>query len=77
MDIQSLAIEFFGSLFGYSDEVAPLDHIPFPIPIISQQQRDMLDVLPLEEEVKEVVFCIDKDSAIGSDGYSALFYQTC
>lgn len=37
----------------------------------------MLTVVPDLEEVKQVVFSISAESALGPDGIGALFYQTC
>lgn len=37
----------------------------------------MLEACLSKEDVKAVVFEMDKDSAVGLDSFSALFYQTC
>ncbi|KAL0285690.1 UNVERIFIED_CONTAM: hypothetical protein Sangu_2767500, partial [Sesamum angustifolium] len=33
--------------------------------------------LPTEEEIKETVFSIDRDSVAGPDGFTSAFYQAC
>ncbi|KAL2226499.1 UNVERIFIED_CONTAM: hypothetical protein Sindi_2008600 [Sesamum indicum] len=35
------------------------------------------DSLPTDEDIKDTVFSIDKDSVAGLDGFSSAFYQAC
>ncbi|KAL0295487.1 UNVERIFIED_CONTAM: hypothetical protein Scaly_3103000 [Sesamum calycinum] len=34
-------------------------------------------VISLQEEIKDIVFSIDKDSVVGLDGFSSVFFQKC
>lgn len=47
----------------------------FPIPTISEQESSILLVPITPEEVKTAVFSLPKDSAPGSDGFHAHFFQ--
>lgn len=76
-EIKSSNVEFFSSLFGFEAASRRLADTPFALPNISSQQWEVLELLPTEEEVKSVVFGMDKDSAAGSDGFSMVFYQNC
>ncbi|XP_027071839.1 uncharacterized protein [Coffea arabica] len=76
-EIKLSAVEFFSALFRFEAGVARLNDIPFFLHSISLQQRSRLELMPTEEEVSWVVFDMDKDNAVGSDGFLALFYQTC
>jgi len=45
--------------------------------VITGDQNEMLTRLPSKEEVKEVVFALNNDSASGPDELSGHFFQTC
>ncbi|XP_060198172.1 uncharacterized protein LOC132627088 [Lycium barbarum] len=51
-----------------------LDCIP---EIITAQNNDMLTRLPNEEEIKQAVFSMSKESSTGPDGYNGMFFQSC
>jgi len=51
-----------------------LDHIP---KMISEEQNEEMGRLPAEEEIKEVVFALNGDSASGPDFFSGQFFQSC
>ncbi|KAL0299938.1 UNVERIFIED_CONTAM: hypothetical protein Sangu_3147900 [Sesamum angustifolium] len=42
-----------------------------------QRKSLTASAIPTEEETKEIVFSIDKDSVAGPDGFSLAFYQAC
>jgi hypothetical protein len=43
--------------------------------LISEEVNTMLIMLPSHDEIKSVVFALNKDSAPGPDGFGAFFYQ--
>ncbi|KAH0698682.1 hypothetical protein KY284_012897 [Solanum tuberosum] len=51
-----------------------LENIPN---IISNQQNEDMERLPTKDEVKNVIFALNGDSASGPDGYSGQFFQSC
>ncbi|KAL0402149.1 UNVERIFIED_CONTAM: hypothetical protein Slati_4244800 [Sesamum latifolium] len=42
-----------------------------------QRRNNNLCLIPTEEDIKETVFSIDKESVAGPDGFSSAFYQAC
>ncbi|WRX22756.1 Reverse transcriptase domain - like 10 [Theobroma cacao] len=45
--------------------------------LISDMDNQALCAEPIMQEVKEAVYAIDKDSTVGLDEFSSLFYQQC
>lgn len=43
--------------------------------IVTENQKEDMDKTPTEEEVKEVVFSLNSESACGVDGLSGKFFQ--
>ncbi|WMV07615.1 hypothetical protein MTR67_001000 [Solanum verrucosum] len=71
------AVSVFKEQFMETNEptdYSMLDSIP---KMITEEQKEEMRALPFEEEVKEVVFALNGDSAIGLDGFSELFFQSC
>lgn len=74
-EIQTSAMDYFERILtrestGNCDRI--LDNIP---QLVTQSDNDLLNRAPDIEEIKEVVFSINKESAAGPNGYSSLFYQ--
>ncbi|XP_071940073.1 uncharacterized protein [Coffea arabica] len=72
--ISAEAVDYFTSLFFV--EPCPgswrtLEVIP---KIISREQNDELERLPSMEEIREVVFAMDGESAAGPDGFTGRFF---
>lgn len=44
--------------------------------LVGDNTNQMLTVLPTHEEIKSVVFNLNKDGAPGPDGFGAFFFQT-
>lgn len=44
--------------------------------MISTNTNSLLKMIPSQEEIKRAVFYLNKDSAPGSDGFGAIFYQS-
>ncbi|XP_071926081.1 uncharacterized protein [Coffea arabica] len=75
--IQQSAVEFFSALFASEHQRGHSPVMPFSIPQVSPADNDMLSALPDMADLKGVVFALDIDSAPGSDGFGAGFYQAC
>ncbi|KAK2443571.1 hypothetical protein QL285_014660 [Trifolium repens] len=76
-DVNAHIVNHFTSLFnsqhpdndnGLVEEVIPN--------LITDGINSMLTRLPSSEEIKNVVFSLNKDSAPGPDGFGAIFFQT-
>ncbi|XP_026378656.1 uncharacterized protein LOC113273103 [Papaver somniferum] len=44
---------------------------------VTEEDQQMLDVIPSTEEIKDIVFNIDPDSSPGPDGFFGCFYRAC
>lgn len=75
--IKSSAVSFFADLFGPGDACVPLGPIAAHFPVIDKLDNDSLVAMSSLQEVKDVVFQLDTQSAAGPDGFGALFYQCC
>ncbi|XP_071916243.1 uncharacterized protein [Coffea arabica] len=71
------AVNFFQRLLT-AEDVSDVDELLAYIPeIVSEDQNaDFLWEITLEE-LKGVVFNLDKDSALGADGYTGIFFRHC
>nr|XP_027098875.1 uncharacterized protein LOC113718155 [Coffea arabica] len=72
-DIGREAVSFFQGLFSDqsgTNNFHGLDVIP---KVVTERDNDELERFPSLEEVKEVVFSMDADSAAGPDGFSGKF----
>ncbi|KAL2527111.1 Uncharacterized protein Adt_12165 [Abeliophyllum distichum] len=76
-EIQNSAVNYFQNILSREpteDCSELLEAIPN---IITVEENRNLNTAPTIEELKDTVFSLDKDSAAGPDGLSALFYQFC
>ncbi|XP_042016222.1 uncharacterized protein LOC121764232 [Salvia splendens] len=76
-DIRKSTENFFKRLL--TEDVGPL--VDPDLDIISSLpphvDMDLLEKAPVAEEVRQIIFSMNVDSATGPDGYSALFFQSC
>ena len=72
-DIASEAISYFSDLFsGPSESASDMLHL---IPhMISGEDNGRLEAVPSMEKVHQVVRAMDRDSAVGPDGFTGKFY---
>ncbi|GAA0164582.1 hypothetical protein LIER_20178 [Lithospermum erythrorhizon] len=76
--IADSAIKYFQSAFTGGIEVENEDQLMDLIPnLVTTEQNEMLMANPSIQEVKDVVFQMDKNSAAGPDGFNGVFFQHC
>ena len=73
-DIKCSATAFFETLFSSDKDTDRHPVLPFCLPRVSLGNNEGLLALPSMEEVREVVFSISPDSALGPDGFGSGFY---
>ncbi|GAA0152032.1 hypothetical protein LIER_37405 [Lithospermum erythrorhizon] len=76
-DIKNSAVDYFQDIFTSNpvfpeDEDLAFDCIPS---LVTEQQNNFLLAPPSLQEVKSVVFGMDKHSAAGTDGFNGVFFQ--
>jgi len=75
--INNHIVNYFMNLFCTNpllkDQLLVEDVIPH---LVGEHINDMLTMLPSHEEIRKVVFNLNKDSAPGPDGFGAFFFQT-
>ncbi|XP_071909741.1 uncharacterized protein [Coffea arabica] len=76
-DIKGSAASFFEMLFSSERDIDRHPVLPFTLPSVSQGDNESLLALLSMDEVQEVVFSINSDSAPGPDGIGFGFYLAC
>lgn len=75
--IKDLAVSYFSSLLA---DLIPLSDEPFCIDMsvkVTHEMNMKLGSLLEMEEIKHVVFSINKEASPGPDGYTTHFFQNC
>ncbi|KAL2248287.1 UNVERIFIED_CONTAM: hypothetical protein Sindi_2681000 [Sesamum indicum] len=75
--IKDSAAHFFESLLSDIPTTALPHDFPFQFPQIHQDVLLNLYQPPSQDDIRDVVFSINKDSAAGPDGFSSAFFQSC
>ncbi|KAL0290874.1 UNVERIFIED_CONTAM: hypothetical protein Sradi_7040400 [Sesamum radiatum] len=75
--IRDSAASYFENLLSGQRAQPSTTDFPFQFSKISEAIGNNLCSIPSEEDIKETVFSIDKDSVAGPDGFSSPFYQAC
>lgn len=76
-NIAKEACRYFKNIFtGKSDRISEevLNCVPR---MVTNKQNQLLRQMPNMEELKQVVFSMNPNSALGSDGFGRKFYQSC
>ncbi|EOY00231.1 Uncharacterized protein TCM_010035 [Theobroma cacao] len=69
------SIDFFNNLMQPETSDLSIFNDPLILSVISMEDNNVLSVPPTFEEVREVVFGIEKNCLVGRDGFSSYFYQ--
>ena len=77
-DIQESLIKYFkDTLSGDSPIPGFAEALPIIPTLVTPDMNAQLESLPSLEEIKAVVFDLNKDAAAGPDGYTSHFYHVC
>lgn len=76
-DLRASAVKFFQGLLSSDIDQLEEPNLEIMASLPPDVNRDALECLPSEQEVKKVVFEINTDSASGPDGFSPISYQSC
>ncbi|KAL2240878.1 UNVERIFIED_CONTAM: hypothetical protein Sindi_0729000 [Sesamum indicum] len=75
--IKEFVVHFFESLLSDTPATSLPHDFSFQFPRIHQDILLNLCQPPSQDDIKEVVFCINKDSVAGPNGFSSAFFQAC
>ncbi|KAL0462971.1 UNVERIFIED_CONTAM: hypothetical protein Slati_0184700 [Sesamum latifolium] len=75
--IRESAASYFENLLSSNPAHTNIPDFPFQFSKLSEEVGHNICTIPSEEEIKDTVFSIDKDSVAGLDGFSLAFYQAC
>ncbi|KAL0402601.1 UNVERIFIED_CONTAM: hypothetical protein Slati_4290000 [Sesamum latifolium] len=75
--IRDSAARFFENLLSGNPNRYDNPDFPFQFSQLSEEAARNICSIPNMEEIKDIVFSIDKDSVAGPDGFSSAFYQAC
>lgn len=73
--IEALALDYFANLFTASAPSDREEAFRFTTEKVTEEMNAMLTREPSEEEIKDAVFAIHPEKAMGPDGMTSLFYQ--
>lgn len=76
-EIRKEVVNIFKEQFAESNEHASSEALGVIPKLLNDDDREQMERWPEEDEIKAVVFDLNKDSASGPDGYSGEFYQSC
>ncbi|XP_004306169.1 PREDICTED: uncharacterized protein LOC101307720 [Fragaria vesca subsp. vesca] len=76
--LRSHVVEHFTTAFMDDGNIRETGLVENVIPsVVSYSENDSLLAIPTADEVKNVVFSMNADSAPGKDGYTGHFFQAC
>jgi hypothetical protein len=75
-DVSEHIVTHFANLFTQNSNVIIDDMVEEVIPsFITERINRILTLLPNPDEIHSAVFSLNQDSAPGTDGFGALFFQ--
>ncbi|XP_075107134.1 uncharacterized protein LOC142180106 [Nicotiana tabacum] len=77
MQISEAAIQYFSNLFTQSVQESDFSILNKIDNHITEEDNIFLTNIPTTEEVKEVIFSLNPNSAAGPDGFNGCFYHSC
>ncbi|KAL0420356.1 UNVERIFIED_CONTAM: hypothetical protein Slati_3058500 [Sesamum latifolium] len=75
--IRDSAARYFENLLSGNPNRHDRSNFPFQFSQLLLEAAHNICNIPEMEEIKNIVFSIDKDSVAGPDGFSSAFYQAC
>ncbi|KAL0462803.1 UNVERIFIED_CONTAM: hypothetical protein Slati_0167900 [Sesamum latifolium] len=75
--IRDSAASYFENLLSGQAIQPSTTEFPFQFSKMLEAVGNNLCSIPSKEDMKEIVFSIDKESVAGPDGFSSAFYQAC
>ncbi|KAL0449575.1 UNVERIFIED_CONTAM: hypothetical protein Slati_1513900 [Sesamum latifolium] len=75
--VREFAATYFKNLLSCNPVRKNIPDFPFQFPQVSEETTRNICNLPTDEEIKDTVFSIDKDSVADPDGFSSAIYQAC
>ncbi|XP_071906092.1 uncharacterized protein [Coffea arabica] len=74
--IGSEAVKYFSSLFSMEEDPASSATVGVIPKMVSLEDNEFLQNMPSFDEIQQVVFTMDVDSAAGSDGFTGKFFTS-
>lgn len=69
-------VDYFTGLYATNNDCIPNYLIEQVVPsLVSNDDNDLLTIIPSHEEIKSTVFAMNGDGAPGPDGFRGCFYQ--
>lgn len=76
--IKDQAVCYFFSPMQQSSSATPSEALFYLAgPSVTDDQNDSLTIVPTAFEIREAVFHLKKNSSLGSDGFSGVFFTSC
>ncbi|KAL0405701.1 UNVERIFIED_CONTAM: hypothetical protein Slati_3884000 [Sesamum latifolium] len=73
--IRESAARYSENLLSSNPNRHDIPDFSFQFSRLSEEAAHRICNIPTEEEIKDIVFSIDKDSVAGPEGFSSAFYQ--
>ncbi|VFQ62668.1 unnamed protein product [Cuscuta campestris] len=75
--IKKMDIEHFFNQFNNRKSVSMSPILAYITPTITEEDNNLLTMIPSDEEIKNTVWSLSPDSAPGPDGYNGHFFKFC
>jgi hypothetical protein len=74
-EIEAMAIDFYGKLFTAQTHTEPSEVVQFVPRKVTDAMNDMMNTPFSDQEVTKALFMMHPNKVLGSDGFTARFYQ--
>nr|XP_016504508.1 PREDICTED: uncharacterized protein LOC107822473 [Nicotiana tabacum] len=75
--IARATIKYYNTFFNLNQPTLNHDLLQCIPQLITKEENIFLNSMPNKDEVREAIFTMNPDSAVGLDGYNGIFFQTC